>query len=73
MFRVEVALPDADRLVEMVDAMRAWFDAHGITPVTFGYSLSATRTLFRIDFANNTDAIAFAQAFNGTTIDHPSA
>ena len=30
MFRVEVALADADRLVDIADAMRAWFDRHTV-------------------------------------------
>lgn len=71
MFRVEFVLPNADRLVEMVDAVRAWFDQHNSTPVTFGYSLTASRTLFRIDFATETQAVAFGKAFNGLVVDPP--
>jgi hypothetical protein len=71
MFRVEIVLTDADRLVEMVDAMRAWFEQQKSTPATFGYSLSAARTMFRIDFESEVQAAAFAKAFNGVIVDDP--
>jgi len=51
MFRVEISLSDADRLVETIEAMQAWCRDRMITPATFGYSLAAARTLFRVDFA----------------------
>ena len=65
MFRVEVRLSDPDRLVETVDAMQTWLTQHGVRPVTFGYSLTANRTLFRIEFAGEADASVFVEAFGG--------
>jgi hypothetical protein len=37
-------------------------------PLTFGYSLTAARVLFRIDFASETHADAFAEAFDGSIV-----
>ena len=71
MFLVEVGLIDADRLVETSDAMRTWFDEHGFAPLTFGYSLTASRTLFRVEFASEVEALAFAKAFEGAIVEHP--
>ena len=71
MFLVEIGLADADRLVETSDAMRAWFDERGLAPLTFGYSLTASRTLFRVEFANEGQAVAFSKAFQGIIIEHP--
>ena len=68
MFRVEVALPDIDRLVQTVEAMRNWLDSQKFMPLTFGYSLTSARVLFRIDFASETHADAFAKAFDGSII-----
>jgi len=68
MFRVEVPIRDEDKLVETVEAMRAWLDAENITPSRFGYSLSSTRILFRIDFVRDGEAAAFADAFHGEIV-----
>jgi hypothetical protein len=71
MFLVEIALPDADRLVETVETMRAWLTQHRLTPVNFGYSLTSSRTLFRVDFATEAQAVTFVGAFGGIIIDRP--
>lgn len=68
MFRVEVTLSDIDRLVQTVEAMRNWLDRQKTAPLTFGYSLTAARVLFRIDFASETHADAFAEAFDGSIV-----
>jgi hypothetical protein len=68
MFRVEVTLSDIDRLVQTVEAMRNWLDSQRFVPLTFGYSLTAARVLFRIDFASETHADAFAEAFDGSIV-----
>jgi hypothetical protein len=68
MFRVQVALADAERLVATIDAMQAWFKRQEITPATFGYSLGAASTLFRVDFAEEADALAFAAMFHGALV-----
>ena len=65
MFRVEIQLADENRLVETVEAMRTWLHDKEFAPLTFGYSLASTRVLFRVDFANQAEAGAFAAAFQG--------
>jgi len=69
MFRVEISLSDADRLMETIEAMQAWCRDRMITPATFGYSLAAARTLFRVDFAETEQAAAFAEHFHGAIVD----
>jgi hypothetical protein len=69
MFRVEASLSDPDRLVETVEAMQAWFKRRVITPVTFGYSITGARTLFRVDFTDEKQAAAFAEGFQGSIVD----
>jgi hypothetical protein len=68
MFRVEIRLADEDRLVEMVTTMRTWLDEHGFAPLTFGYSLASARVVFRVVFTSETEAAAFATAFDGTIV-----
>ena len=68
MFRVEIRLLDEDRLVEAVEAMRPWLKAQEFVPSTFGYSLGASRVLFRVDFASEAQAAAFAEAFDGAIV-----
>ena len=68
MFRVEIRLADEDRLVEMVTAMRTWLDEHEFAPLTFGYSLASARVVFRVGFTSETEAVAFATAFDGTIV-----
>ena len=68
MFRVEIRLADEDRLVETVEAMRTWLADHQFTPETFGYSLSSELVRFRVDFAIEAQAAAFAKAFGGVIV-----
>jgi hypothetical protein len=68
MFRVEIRLSDENRLVETVEAMRTWLKAQEFVPSTFGYSLASTRVLFRVDFASEAQAAAFAKAFEGAIV-----
>ena len=68
MFRVEIRLLDENRLVETVETMRTWLKAQEFVPSTFGYSLASTRVLFRVDFASEAQAAAFAKAFEGAVV-----
>ena len=68
MFRVEIRLPDEDRLVETIETMQTWLKAQEFVPSTFGYSLASTRILFRINFTSEAQAAAFSKAFGGAIV-----
>jgi len=46
--------------------MRTWFDRHGISAAAFDHSSSGPGITFRVGFAQENDALAFAQAFGGS-------
>ena len=51
--------------------MRMWLDARRIEPATFGMSLTAGSTIFRLTFRDRRHAVAFARAFSGTVLPEP--
>ena len=68
---------DGEGLASPMTQMRMWLDARRIEPATFGMSLIAGGTIFRLAFRDRRDAAAFARAFSGTVLsepgDHPVA
>ena len=54
-----IALPD------IMKVMRLWLDQRQYQPKTFEYVISGSGTLVRVQFARETDAANFAEAFAG--------
>jgi hypothetical protein len=67
MFPVEIPIPegDEDALTARMTAMREWLDRHRFEPSRFHYTFTAPGILFRVDFAVEAAAIAFAREFGG--------
>jgi hypothetical protein len=70
MFPVEIRIrePDEDALTVKMTAMREWLDHHRFEPSTFRYTFTAPGLLFRVDFADEAAAIAFAREFRGRVV-----
>ena len=65
MFSVEISTSDESAaLAESMKKMRQWLDGHKIEPALFRYSTTPT-PVFRVEFAGEEQAIAFAEAFGG--------
>jgi hypothetical protein len=54
-------------LAERMTTMRQWLDHQRFEPLTF-YSVASSAIRFRVDFANEAEAVAFASAFDGKTV-----
>lgn len=52
-------------LASVIAEMLAWLDYHGIREAAFGYSSGGPGIAFRISFSVETEALAFALAFEG--------
>jgi hypothetical protein len=48
--------------------VRCWLDHQRFEPVVFRYSFVSSAILFRVDFANEAEAAAFAAAFDGKVV-----
>ena len=48
--------------------MREWLDHRGVEPSTFRYTFTAPGILFRVDFAAEAMAVAFAREFGGRSL-----
>jgi hypothetical protein len=70
MFPVEISIIDEDALAEWMTTMRQWLDHQRFEPLTFRYSFAASAIRFRVDFANEAEAVAFASAFDGKIVAH---
>jgi len=65
-FSVEIsALSTGVALAESMTKMREWLDRHQIEPALFRYSTDPPAVVFRVEFAGEEQAIAFAEAFGG--------
>ncbi|TMK06972.1 MAG: hypothetical protein E6G72_16085 [Alphaproteobacteria bacterium] len=62
---------DGEGLASPMTQMRMWLDARRIEPATFGMSLIAGGTIFRLAFRDRRDAAAFARAFSGIVLPQP--
>ena len=62
---------DGEGLASPMTQMRMWLDARRIAPATFGMSLIAGGTIFRLAFRDRRDAAAFARAFSGIVLPQP--
>jgi hypothetical protein len=69
-FPVELKIVDEDSLVEQMTAVRCWLDHQRLEPMVFRYSFFGSAILFRVEFAEETEAIAFATAFDGKILAH---
>ena len=66
MFSVEIsALSMGVALAESMTKMREWLDRHQVEPALFRYSTDPPAVVFRVEFAGEEQAIAFAEAFGG--------
>ena len=64
-FSVEISTSDESAaLAESMKKMREWLDGHQVEPAVFRYSTTPS-VVFRIEFAGEEQAIAFAEAFGG--------
>ena len=63
-FPVEISTSN-ESAVENMTNMRDWFDQHQVEPSVFRYSVSPPGLVFRIEFADEEQALAFAEAFGG--------
>ena len=62
---------DGEGLAGPMTQMRMWLDARRIEPATFGMSLIAGGTIFRLAFRDRRDAAAVARAFSGIILPQP--
>ena len=62
---------DGEGLAAPMTQMRMWLDARRIEPATFGMSLIAGGTIFRLAFRDRRDAAALARAFSGIVLPQP--
>ena len=63
-YTVQVRL-DEEGLVARMSEMRVWLDAHRYEPDLFQYRMIGQGALVRVDFKFETEAFAFAEAFDG--------
>jgi hypothetical protein len=65
-FSVEISTSnESEALVESMKKMREWLDRHQVEPAVFRYSTIPPAVVFRVEFAGEGQAIAFAEAFGG--------
>ena len=68
-FSVEISTSnESAALAESMKKMREWFDRHQVEPALFRYSIIPLAVVFRVEFAGDEQAIAFAEAFGGHLI-----
>jgi hypothetical protein len=68
MFQVSISISERTTLAGRMDAMRVWLDQQRFEPATFRYSLTLQAIDCRVDFAIETEATAFAEAFDGKVV-----
>ena len=68
MFPVEVGPLTEDSISDTMDKMRTWLDHNRFEPAIFRFSLTGRLVLFRVDFTVETEANAFAGAFDGKLV-----
>ena len=67
-FPVEIKIVDEGTLAEQMGTVRCWLDHQGVEPMVFRYSFVSSAILFRVDFASEAEAAAFATAFDGKMV-----
>jgi hypothetical protein len=68
-FSVEIStLNESTALIENMTKMRDWLDRHRVEPAVFRYSITPPVLVFRVEFAREEHAIAFAEAFGGQLV-----
>ena len=67
-FPVEIKIVDEGTLAEQMGTVRCWLDHQGVEPMVFRYSFVSSAILFRVDFASEAEAAAFATAFDGKIV-----
>ena len=68
-YSVEISTwDDSVALAESMKKMREWLDRHKVEPALFRYSTTPPPVVFRVEFADEKQAIAFAEAFGGHLI-----
>ena len=68
MFPVEISITDENALAERMTTVQQWLDDRQFESLTFRYSFVSSAILFRVDFAKEAEADAFAMAFDGKII-----
>jgi hypothetical protein len=68
MFPVELKIVDEDTLAEQMATVRCWLDHQRFEPVVFRYSFVSSAILFRVDFASEAGAVAFATTLDGRIV-----
>jgi hypothetical protein len=74
-FSVQISTSEeSTALAESMKKMREWLDRHQVEPAVFRYSTIPAAVVFRVEFAGEEQAIAFAEAFGGhLVVDQTSA
>jgi hypothetical protein len=68
-FSVEISTLSAGAaLAESMMKMREWLDRHQVEPSVFRYNISPPGLVFRVEFAGEEHAIAFAKPFGGQLV-----
>ena len=65
MFQVEIRIAEDGALSERMEKMRTWLDQSRCEPATFRFSFANPGIICRVDFPIETEAAAFATAFEG--------
>jgi hypothetical protein len=70
-YAVEVRLIGGDWVASMT-RMRTWLDHNRFEPDAFRHSAGGAGVTFRLEFKAETEACAFAKAFDGRVLGSPS-
>jgi hypothetical protein len=57
-----------DGLIDAMSDMRVWLDRQGYEPDLFQYRMDADGAVLRVDFKFESEALAFAEAFDGSLV-----
>ena len=66
MFEVEIRIAEEESLSDRIAVMLTWLEHRRIQPETYRYTFQPAGVLFRTDFALETEALDFAEAFGGS-------
>jgi hypothetical protein len=69
----EVRIADGNDLVERLTDMRVWLDEHRYEPSTFTYFFVPPGMKIRVSFKIADEAKKFAERFDGSLLDIPTA
>jgi hypothetical protein len=68
MLAVEVRIFNEEALVAAMTGMREWLDHRHFEPTTFRYTFNSPGIVCRVEFADESEAAAFAEAFGGRVV-----